>query len=87
MDCSVLGQALATEKQDFDASWAEDYEIGCALVTQHVFAFEEEYETSHANTREKHELRAQANNSSALGVRVFLWADAEVISKQLIDAI
>jgi hypothetical protein len=56
-------------------------------VTQHLFASEEDYETSHTNTREKHEIRAQAVNSSALGVRVFLWEDAEVISKQLIDAI
>ncbi len=85
----MLGQDgcwLSTEQQALEGSWAEDCEVGCALVTQHLFASEEDYETSHTNTREKHELRAQAVNCSALGVRVFLWEDAEVISKQLIDA-
>jgi hypothetical protein len=32
VDCTVLVRALATEKQDFDASWAEDYNVSNAFV-------------------------------------------------------
>ena len=87
VDCSVLGRALATERQTFEESWAEDYAVGCALVTQHLADSEEAYETTHTSTREKHQRRAEAINCSTLGVRVFLWEEAEVIAQPLVDYI
>ena len=38
VDCSVLGRALATERQTFEESWAEDYAVGNTLLTQHLAA-------------------------------------------------
>ena len=87
VDCSVLGRALATERQTFEESWAEDYAVGNTLLTQHLAASEEAYETSHASTREKHQRRAEAINCSTLAVRVFLWEEAEVIAQPLVDYI
>jgi hypothetical protein len=66
---------------------AEDYDVANAFVANQLADFEEDYETCRAATRENHQLRARAINSSTLGVRVFLWEDAEVVAASLVETI